>query len=84
MKICDYCGPNCEVVQIVTCDSSAFAILSFVRFYTLSTIGLGLAGFDIIAISRAVESLGQLYILYISFRSIYFIIDTEASVDPGI
>ena len=64
------------------CD--AFAVSSIVKFSTLSTAGLSPTYFGVVSISIAVQALCQLCSLCVSFRSVYLIIDTEASFDPGV
>ena len=63
---------------------SALAVLGFMGFCAFSTVDLDLTGFGLMIISIIVEALCQLHTLYISFRSVHFIIDTETSFDPGI
>ena len=65
-------------------NCGAFAVLSFMRFSTLSTAGLSLACFGVMSISVTVEALFQLRLLCVFLRSVYLIVDAEASFDPGV
>ena len=65
-------------------NCGVFAVLSFVRFSTLSTAGLSLTCFGVVPISIAVETLYQLRSLCESLRSVYLIVDTKALFDPGV
>ena len=65
-------------------DCDALAVLSFMGFSTVSTADFSLTYFGVVPISIAIEALYQLRSLCVSFHSIYFIIDAEASFDPDV
>ena len=65
-------------------NCSVFAALSFMRFSAFSTACFSLACFGVMSISVTVEALFQLRLLCVFLRSVYLVVDAEASFDPGV